>query len=184
MGLPHSLLHKFLRFQAVNCQPRVHNTQARQALQEEEEMCFLAQYPALWIASLTYLFGPNAAGSQPEADLTENRNDAPSQSYLIDVLHILSADNDTELYQNQPREIIRMLLERTLCPPRIYEMQMDSNLVNVSSGERKNCTDSLARVKPSFSCIWSQISRGKKGMPGLVFLPDRFLWYVFSKDIP
>ncbi|KAJ6666751.1 hypothetical protein lerEdw1_020475 [Lerista edwardsae] len=116
-------------------------------------MCFLTQYPVLWIASLTCLFGPNAAGSQPEADLNENHNDASNQSYVIDVLRILSADNETELHQNQPREIIRMLLERTLCPPRIYETQTDSNLVNVSSGERKNCMDNLARCLESDALI-------------------------------
>ncbi|XP_066483750.1 zinc transporter ZIP12 [Tiliqua scincoides] len=91
-------------------------------------MCFLTKYPVLWMAPLTFLFGPNAAGTQAEADLKENRNNASSQSYLTDVLRILSADNYSECHQNQSGEIIRILLERTLCPQRIYGMQKDSSL--------------------------------------------------------
>lgn len=112
-------------------------------------MCFLTKYLVLWITPLTFLFGPKAAGTGAEADSKENPNNASRQSYVTDVLRILSADNYSERHQNRSGEIIRILLERTLCPQRIYEKEKDSNLVNVSRGERKNCTDNLARVKPS-----------------------------------
>ncbi|XP_053115741.1 zinc transporter ZIP12 isoform X7 [Hemicordylus capensis] len=91
-------------------------------------MCFLTKHPILWIASLTFIFGPNTAGTQPEEELMENINHFSSHSYLMDALHILSADNCTECHQNQSREIIRMLLEKTMCPQWIYGMQADCNL--------------------------------------------------------
>ncbi|XP_015279237.1 PREDICTED: zinc transporter ZIP12 [Gekko japonicus] len=67
-------------------------------------------------------------GTQPEEEQNEKNNDASSQSYLVDVLRILSADNTTEQHQNQSREIIRMLFERTMCPQRVYGLQEDCNL--------------------------------------------------------
>nr|XP_056713079.1 zinc transporter ZIP12 [Euleptes europaea] len=91
-------------------------------------MCFLTKHPVLWIASLTFIFGPNTAGTQPEEEQKEKNNDASSQSYLADVLRILSADNFTEQHQNQSREIIRMLFERTMCPQRVHDLQEDCNL--------------------------------------------------------
>lgn len=100
-------------------------------------MCFLTKHPVLWIASLTFIFGPNTAGTQPEEEKNEKNNEASSQSYLVDVLHILSAGNFTEQHQNQSREIIRMLFERTVCPQRTYGLQEDCNLVSTPSSKRK-----------------------------------------------
>lgn len=100
-------------------------------------MCFLTKHPVLWIASLTFIFGPNTAGTQPKEEQNEKNNDASSQSYLVDVLRILSSDNFTEQHQNQSRRIIRMLFERTMCPQRVHGLQEDCNLVSTPSSKRK-----------------------------------------------
>ncbi|XP_077160086.1 zinc transporter ZIP12 isoform X3 [Paroedura picta] len=91
-------------------------------------MCFLTKHPVLWMASLTFIFGPNTAGTQPEEEQIEKNNDASRQSYLVDVLRILSADDFTEQHQNQSREIIRMLFERTMCPQKVHGFQEDCSL--------------------------------------------------------
>ncbi|XP_060103676.1 zinc transporter ZIP12 [Heteronotia binoei] len=122
-------------------------------------MCFLTKHPVLWIVSLTFIFGPTTAGTQPEQEQNEKNNDASSQSYLVDVLRILSADNCTEQHQNQSREIIRMLFERTMCPQRVYGLQEDCNLVSTPSSKR------ICRIQnfPATSQARSMLQSSKGG---------------------
>ncbi|XP_063003687.1 zinc transporter ZIP12 [Elgaria multicarinata webbii] len=88
----------------------------------------MTTHPILWIVSLALIFGPHTAGTQPGGEMKEDNSYDSRHSYLRDVLHIISANNYTQHHQNQSREIIRMLLEKTVCPQRINGMQEDCNL--------------------------------------------------------
>uniref|UniRef100_A0A8C4UR45 Zinc transporter ZIP12 n=1 Tax=Falco tinnunculus TaxID=100819 RepID=A0A8C4UR45_FALTI len=90
-------------------------------------MCFLTKHPALGVVCSAFIFSVLIAEGQPGEEHGQDGSYAPSQGYLMEVLRILSADN-TELHMNHSRELVKMLLERTECPQRIYGMQEDCNL--------------------------------------------------------
>ncbi|XP_042331023.1 zinc transporter ZIP12 [Sceloporus undulatus] len=93
-------------------------------------MSFLTTHQILLIISLIFILGPHPARTQQRTgrDLKADNSYASHQSYLRDALHIISANNYSEHRQNQSREVIRRLLEKTVCPQRIYKKQADCNL--------------------------------------------------------
>uniref|UniRef100_A0A8B9GEM0 Zinc transporter ZIP12 n=1 Tax=Amazona collaria TaxID=241587 RepID=A0A8B9GEM0_9PSIT len=90
-------------------------------------MCFLTKHPALGMVCSAFIFSVLIAEGQLGEEHGHNGSYAPSRGYLMEVLRILSADN-TELHMNHSQELIKMLLERTECPQRIYGTQEDCNL--------------------------------------------------------
>ncbi|KFQ44609.1 Zinc transporter ZIP12, partial [Nestor notabilis] len=90
-------------------------------------MCFLAKHPALGMVCSAFIFSVLIAEGQLGEEHGQNGSYAPSRGYLMEVLRVLSADN-TELHMNHSQELVKMLLERTECPQRIYGMQEDCNL--------------------------------------------------------
>ncbi|NXQ91126.1 S39AC protein, partial [Nyctibius grandis] len=90
-------------------------------------MCFLTKHPALGVVCSAFIFCVLIAEGQPGEEHGQDGSSAPSRGYLMEVLHVLSADN-TELHMNHSRELVKMLLERAECPQRIYGMQEDCNL--------------------------------------------------------
>ncbi|NXF74868.1 S39AC protein, partial [Sclerurus mexicanus] len=90
-------------------------------------MCFLTKHPALGVVCSAFIFSVLIAEGQPGEEHGQDGSYAPSRGYLMEVLHLLSAEN-TELHMNHSRELVKMLLERTECPQRIYGMQEDCNL--------------------------------------------------------
>ncbi|KFV05695.1 Zinc transporter ZIP12, partial [Tauraco erythrolophus] len=90
-------------------------------------MCFLTKHPALGVVCSAFIFSVLIAEGQPGEEHGQDGSYAPSRGYLMEVLRVLSADN-TELHMNHSRELVKMLLERTECPQRIYGMQEDCNL--------------------------------------------------------
>nr|XP_060639334.1 zinc transporter ZIP12 [Anolis sagrei ordinatus] len=93
-------------------------------------MSFLTTHLVLLIVSLTFLFCLHPASTQQRTDrnLKVDNSNASHQSYLKDALRIISANNYSKNHQNQSREMIRMLLEKTVCPQRNYEKEEDCNL--------------------------------------------------------
>ncbi|NXK19714.1 S39AC protein, partial [Arenaria interpres] len=90
-------------------------------------MCFLTKHPALGVVCSAFIFSVLIAEGQPGEEYGQDGSYAPSRGYLMEVLRVLSADN-TELHVNHSGELVKMLLERTECPQRIYGMQEDCNL--------------------------------------------------------
>ncbi|KAM9024840.1 zinc transporter ZIP12 isoform 3-T3 [Ara ararauna] len=90
-------------------------------------MCFLTKHPAFGMVCSAFIFSVLIAEGQLGEEHGHNGSYAPSRGYLMEVLRVLSADN-TELHMNHSQELVRMLLERTECPQRIYGMQEDCNL--------------------------------------------------------
>ncbi|NXJ63017.1 S39AC protein, partial [Rostratula benghalensis] len=90
-------------------------------------MCFLTKHPAFGVVCSAFIFSLLIAEGQPGEEHGQDGSYAPSRGYLMEVLHVLSADN-TELHVNHSRELVKMLLERAECPQRIYGMQEDCNL--------------------------------------------------------
>ncbi|XP_065525318.1 zinc transporter ZIP12 isoform X1 [Lathamus discolor] len=90
-------------------------------------MCFLTKHPALGMVCSAFVFSVLIAEGQLGEEHGQNGSYAPSRGYLMEVLRILSADN-TELHMNHSQELVKILLERTECPQRIYGMQEDCNL--------------------------------------------------------
>ncbi|KFQ97526.1 Zinc transporter ZIP12, partial [Nipponia nippon] len=90
-------------------------------------MCFLTKHPALGVVCSAFIFSVLIAEGQPGEEHGQDGSYAPSRGYLMEVLHVLSADNK-ELHMNHSRELVKMLLERAECPQRIYGMQEDCNL--------------------------------------------------------
>ncbi|XP_026698163.1 zinc transporter ZIP12 [Athene cunicularia] len=90
-------------------------------------MCFLTKHPALGVVCSAFIFSVLIAEGQPGEEHGQDGSYAPSRGYLMEVLHVLSADN-TALHMNHSRELVKMLLERAECPQRIYGMQEDCNL--------------------------------------------------------
>ncbi|NXU91409.1 S39AC protein, partial [Xiphorhynchus elegans] len=90
-------------------------------------MCFLTKHPALGVVCSAFIFSVLIAEGQPGEEHGKDGSYAPSRGYLMEVLHLLSAEN-TELHMNHSRQLVKMLLERTECPQQIYGMQEDCNL--------------------------------------------------------
>ncbi|XP_030362395.1 zinc transporter ZIP12 isoform X2 [Strigops habroptila] len=90
-------------------------------------MCFLTKHPALGMVCSAFIFGVLIAEGQLGEEHGQNGSYAPRRGYLMEVLRVLSADN-AELHMNHSQELVKMLLERTECPQRIYGMQEDCNL--------------------------------------------------------
>ncbi|XP_042673297.1 zinc transporter ZIP12 [Centrocercus urophasianus] len=90
-------------------------------------MCFLSKHPAIGVVCSAFLLSVLIAEGQLGEEHGQDGSSAPSRSYLMEVLRLLSADNP-ELHTNHPRELVRMVLERAECPQRIYGMQEDCNL--------------------------------------------------------
>ncbi|NWQ68671.1 S39AC protein, partial [Neopipo cinnamomea] len=90
-------------------------------------MCFLTKHSALGVVCSAFIFSVLIAEGQPGEEHGQDDSYAPSRGYLMEVLRVLSAEN-TELHMNHSRELVKMLLERTECPQRIYGMQEDCNL--------------------------------------------------------
>uniref|UniRef100_A0A669QX15 Zinc transporter ZIP12 n=1 Tax=Phasianus colchicus TaxID=9054 RepID=A0A669QX15_PHACC len=90
-------------------------------------MCFLSKHPAIGVVCSAFLLSVLIAEGQLGEEHGQDGSSAPSRSYLMEVLHLLSADNP-ELHTNHSRELVRMVLERAECPQRIYGMQEDCNL--------------------------------------------------------
>ncbi|NWS43262.1 S39AC protein, partial [Probosciger aterrimus] len=90
-------------------------------------MRFLTKHPALGMVCSTFIFSMLIAEGQLGEEHGQNGSYASSRGYLMEVLRVLSADN-TELHMNHSQELVKMLLERTECPQRIYGMQEDCNL--------------------------------------------------------
>ncbi|XP_009071182.1 PREDICTED: zinc transporter ZIP12 [Acanthisitta chloris] len=90
-------------------------------------MCFLTKHPALGVVCSAFILSVLVAEGQPGEEQGQDGSSAPSQGFLMEALHVLSADN-TELHTNHSRELVRKLLERIECPQRIYGMQEDCNL--------------------------------------------------------
>ncbi|KFQ27040.1 Zinc transporter ZIP12, partial [Merops nubicus] len=90
-------------------------------------MSFLTKHPALGVVCSAFIFSVLAAEGQPGEAHGQEGSYAPSRGYLMEVLHLLSADN-RELHTNHSRELVKMLLKRAECPQRIYDMQEDCNL--------------------------------------------------------
>ncbi|XP_071661299.1 zinc transporter ZIP12 isoform X4 [Patagioenas fasciata] len=90
-------------------------------------MCFLTKHPALGVVCSAFIFSMLTAEGQPGEEHGQDGSYAPGRGYLMEVLRVLSADNN-ELHMNHSRELVKMLLERAECPQRIYGMQEDCNL--------------------------------------------------------
>ncbi|XP_030908376.2 zinc transporter ZIP12 isoform X2 [Melopsittacus undulatus] len=90
-------------------------------------MRFLTKHPALGMVCSAFIFSVLIAEGQLGEEHGQNGSYASSRGYLMEVLRVLSADN-TELHVNHSQELVRILLERTECPQRIYGMQEDCNL--------------------------------------------------------
>ncbi|NXG05798.1 S39AC protein, partial [Sakesphorus luctuosus] len=90
-------------------------------------MCLLTKHPALGVVCSAFIFTVLIAEGQPGEEHGQDGSSAPSRGSLMEVLRLLSAEN-TELHMNHSRELVKMLLERTECPQRIYGMQEDCNL--------------------------------------------------------
>ncbi|XP_048806431.1 zinc transporter ZIP12 isoform X5 [Lagopus muta] len=90
-------------------------------------MCFLSKHPAIGVVCSAFLLSVLIAEGQLGEEHGQDGSSAPSRSYLMEVLRLLSADNP-ELHTNHPRELVRIVLERVECPQRIYGMQEDCNL--------------------------------------------------------
>lgn len=97
-------------------------------------MCFLTKRPALGVVCSAFIFSVLTAEGQPGEEHGQDGSYAPGRGYLMEVLRVLSADNN-ELHMNHSRELVKMLLERAECPQRIYGMQEDCNLVSASINE-------------------------------------------------
>ncbi|OXB84686.1 UNVERIFIED_CONTAM: hypothetical protein H355_001163 [Colinus virginianus] len=90
-------------------------------------MCFLSKHPALGVVCSTFLLSVLIAEGQLGEEHGQDDSSAPSRGYLMEVLHLLSADNP-ELHTNHSQELVKMVLERAECPQRIYGVQEDCNL--------------------------------------------------------
>ncbi|XP_064906951.1 zinc transporter ZIP12 isoform X4 [Columba livia] len=90
-------------------------------------MCFLTKRPALGVVCSAFIFSVLTTEGQPGEERGQDGSYAPGRGYLMEVLRVLSADNN-ELHMNHSRELVKMLLERAECPQRIYGMQEDCNL--------------------------------------------------------
>uniref|UniRef100_A0A8D2J035 Zinc transporter ZIP12 n=1 Tax=Varanus komodoensis TaxID=61221 RepID=A0A8D2J035_VARKO len=133
----------------------------------------------LWTVSLAFLFGPHAAGTQRGGEMKEDNSYDSRYSYLGDVLHIIAANNYTEHHQNQSREIVRMLLENTVCPQRIYEMQEDCHLcpesdalILIAGGDLESFLNEGVFQKISLILLY-YITQQKDICPSTISLKDK-----------
>uniref|UniRef100_A0A7M4FXH0 Zinc transporter ZIP12 n=1 Tax=Crocodylus porosus TaxID=8502 RepID=A0A7M4FXH0_CROPO len=86
-------------------------------------MCFLTKHPNFWVVYSVFIFSTITAEAQPGKE-----HEQDGSSALMEVLHVLSADNSTEFHKNHSRELIKILLERIECPQQTNGIQEDCNL--------------------------------------------------------
>nr|XP_016850157.1 PREDICTED: zinc transporter ZIP12 [Anolis carolinensis] len=144
-------------------------------------MSFLTTHLVLLIISLTFLFCLHPARTQQSTDkeLKVDNSNASHQSYLADALRIISANNYSEHHQNQSREMIRILLEKTVCQQRNYEKEDDCNLclesdalILIAGGNLRNYLTEDVFQKISLILLYYIIHQ-REACPSMHSLRDR-----------